>query len=292
MSGQFRFKNLKHLVEIIKALKAVDSSIDYTPTFARKQGIPPQSNIFHKILFKKNNLEDVEYILKDMESDRENFINLLYYISSSIFVNKARSKVLKMILEYSFKNIRNNMDDLLYNFGSQLFSLYMKTGNKNLLEYIINNLADFPYTDIPDELMDIIVRRFDRDEYMSKVTKIYLNEHTYTSNTASATELDDKMNARMAKKYDDAVKRRLTDVSFGLGYAQFDKADRDGNEPIYNQIHPNISSLALQYIANESVDLSGIPAQDVYKIIKHVNEGMTNDTIRLGVEYNFADAKE
>ena len=101
--------------------------------------------------------------------------------------------------------------------------------------------------------------------------------------TISTKQMNNRIqhNALVTKKYDDAVKRRITDISLGLGYAQLD-----------NQVQSIIPSLVLQEIANQSVDFSGIPAQEVYNIIKHINEGTTNKTVRLGQPSNFADAKD
>jgi hypothetical protein len=83
------------------------------------------------------------------------------------------------------------------------------------------------------------------------------------------------------KGYDKAAKKRAVDVSLGLGYAQMD-----------NQVQSTIPTLVLQQIVDESADLSGMPAWQVYQIVKHINEGTTDKTIRLGVENKFADAKE
>jgi hypothetical protein len=83
------------------------------------------------------------------------------------------------------------------------------------------------------------------------------------------------------KAYDKAAKERAVEVSFGLGYAQLD-----------NQVHSTIPSLVLQEIVNQSADLSGMPAWQVYQIVKHINEGTTDKTVRLGVPSNFQDAED
>lgn len=250
MTGHFRFKNLQHLVAIIKTLKSVDSSISYTPTFNRHND--PVSKIFEHLLYKKNFLVDVEYILQDMESKPKNFVQLILYMSRWDNYIDTSSKVLKMILEYSIKNLRN-MEDWLYNL--QVLPLYMKTGNQKLMEYIVNNLDHYKYTDFPDEFMDIIVKRFNRDEYITKVTETCSYE-------------DIILNDKMAKKYDAAVKRRITDISAGLGY----------------QCIPN---LVINAIIEEAVDTSGLTAYKVDKIIDKFNIWKTDTTMRLGKQQDF-----
>lgn len=150
----------------------------------------------------------------------------------------------------------------LKRFGSEsrFLGLYAKTQNKNVLKYIIDHLDEFTLEDLTSKMfINTLVQNVDRDTFYEA--------------------FDEELEAKYLKLYDDAVKKRVTDISLGLGYAQFD-----------NQVQSTIPSLLLQQIVNESVDTSEIPAQDVYKIVKHVNEGITNNTIRLGQPSNFEDA--
>lgn len=259
MTGQFRFKNLQHLVAIIKALKSVDSSISYTPILNRHKD--PISKIFEHLLYKKNFLADVEYILQDMESNPKNFVQLIIYMSRWDDYMDTNSQVLQLILEYSFKNIRN-MDEWLFNL--QVVSLYMKTGNQKLMEHIVNNLDRYKYNDFPDEIMDIIVKRFDRDEYITKVTETGPYEYII-------------LNDKMVKKYDSAVKRRIVNISAGFGYQ-------------------DLPNLVIEAIIEEAVDTSGITAYKVDKIVDKFNIWRTDTTMRAGAQEtnwpHFHDAQE
>ena len=207
-----------------------------------------------------------------------NFYRLIaYMMSQSLWIDDPT--VLKMIIEYTFKNAKqlNDYDFLeLFAENDTTIRIYMKTRNKDLLEFIIKNLGGFDKNQFSEEFMDIVVKNIDRDSYLDMMTvpitpNLSLKEKVWR----------DKHNALVTKKYDDAVKRRVADVSLGLGYAQLD-----------NQVQSIIPSLVLQEIANQSVDFSGMPAQEVYNIIKHINEGTTNKTVRLGQPSNFADAKD
>jgi hypothetical protein len=102
MTGQFKFKNLEHLIEIIKKLKEVESSIDYPILL----GLRSQSGIFDEILFKNNDLSLVKYILKDMNNQGENYIELLIYMMGKDLIKK---KIAKLVVNYCFKYARQEI---------------------------------------------------------------------------------------------------------------------------------------------------------------------------------------
>jgi hypothetical protein len=166
------------------------------------------------------------------------------------------------------------LSDILYE--------YEKYKLPEMIDLIILNLQGFDNDDFdPDvsqglqkqirilENYDIfkgIVQRINRDDFYEKVNNLNVLQ----------THKDEWM-----KAYDKAAKERAVEVSFGLGYAQLD-----------NQVHSTIPSLVLQEIVNQSADLSGMPAWQVYQIVKHINEGTTDKTVRLGVPSNFQDAED
>jgi hypothetical protein len=119
-------------------------------------------------------------------------------------------------------------------------------------------LGGFNQTQFTEEFMDIVVKNIDRDSYLeimaSPITSdLSLKEKVWRK----------KHNALVTKKYDDAVKRRVADVSAGLGY----------------QGMPN---LVLDAIIGETVDTSGMTAYKVDKIIGKFNLWKTDTTMRIG----------
>ena len=285
MGAGFNFTNLsealQQLVDAIKALKPIGLNINYH--FNMDGESDDESFDTFAILFlEKTNFDNVEFVLKDMETnnvDNRNFYSLIKYI---IVENKIDNIVSKMAIEYAFKNAEktDNYDFLgLFADSDITIPLYMKTRNKDLLEFILTDLGGFDKKQFSEEFMDIVVKNIDRDTYLDMT----LFPELAPNQTISTKQMNNRIqhNALVTKKYDDAVKRRVADISLGLGYAQLD-----------NQVQSIIPSLVLQEIANQSVDFSGIPAQEVYNIIKHINEGTTNKTVRLGQPSNFADAKD
>jgi hypothetical protein len=257
----FNFESIQDLLRIIKFLENenIRASIDYNI---------PDVNFLDTFLDEMIAIDDInnlEIILNDMASKEDNFDRLFKYI-----LDNCNS--LNVLFKGYMPNINLIIDKALnagyvprLNMGAEfrLLILYKTTQNKRLLKFIIDNLNIFkPSELISNTFIGTLVQNVDRDTYAG------LNNIN-----------DDGLKAKYLKRYDNAVKKRLTDISLGLGYAQMD-----------NQVQSTIPSLLLQQIVNESVDTSGIPAQDVYKIVKHVNEGITNNTIRLGQPSNFEDA--
>ena len=279
----YNINSSQDIVDLIKGLRSFGSSIDYTEydEFDNRRGTI--NNLYSKLLI-DDNMENVEYVLNDIGSNIRGLIN--YMLEN---INRSNSDVLNLIIEKAFSTFETLNEDSedsedsdedsnfswKRNFSwmfedTQSYRLFLKTRNDKLLNVILDRLVDFDpfeFTKNP-KFMDILIKNMDREKFKD--------------NLAVGTRIPSKKQlAFFLSKYDDAVKRRVTEVSLGLGYAQFN-----------NQEQSIIPSLILQQIVDESADTSGIPAQDVYKIVKHVNEGITNDTIRLGQPSNLEDAKE
>lgn len=263
--------SLQDIVDLIKGLRSFGASINY------KEDV---DDLYSKLL-NDSNMENVEYVLNDIGSNH--LEGLIDYMLEEIY--DSNSDVLNLIIEKAFSTFETTEDSdedsyrVQRNFSwmfenSNSYDLFLKTRNDKILNVVLDGLADldpFIFTK-NSKFMDILVKNMDRETFEAEI-KLALR-FQYKKQTK-------KQLAFFLSKYDDAVKRRVTEVSLGLGYAQFD-----------NQEQSIIPSLILQQIVDESADTSGIPAQDVYKIVKHVNEGITNDTIRLGQPSNLEDAKE
>lgn len=256
MKVSLLFSSIQDLLRIIKFIKDqnVGASINYSNDIS--------AEFFEQII--ELDINNLEIILNDMASDIRNFNGIFNYILGGLLNNIDSYEDIKninLIIERGLNSgypILNMMEDHF-----RLLMLYKKTQNKRLLQFIIDNLDHFE----PDELLSntfikTLVKNVDRDTFYE-----------------TFDDFPDDLKAKYLKEYDDAVKKRITDISLGLGYAQMD-----------NQAQSNIPSLLLQQIVNESLDTSGIPAQDVYKMVKHINEGTTNKTVRLAQPSNFADA--
>lgn len=276
MRGEFNFANLQQLVDAINALKTVNLTIDY------RYPIPGQTDfdIFDMLLCERNDFVNVEYVLKDMENDNDrnkNFYSLiLYLMEDEELVKEIDITVAKMALEYTFKNAKrlDNYDFLgLLAENDTTIPLYMKTGNQDLLEFILSNLGGFDKKQFTDKFMDIVVKNLDRDSYVEMMTA------PITPNMS--IKLKDKFNkhnALVTKKYDDAVKRRVTDISAGFGYQE-------------------IPTAVLDAIVGQTVDTSGMTAYKVNKIIDKFNIWKTDTTMRIGenednFQPEFQDAKD
>jgi hypothetical protein len=274
MTGQFKFKNLEHLIEIIKKLKEVGSSIDYKPILNISSRYV--SSIFDEILFKNNDLSLVKYILKDMNNQGENYIELLIYMMGKDLIKK---KIAKLVVNYCFKYARQEIYEYFQvDFYPEFYPLYMKTRNKHLLNNILTkyNLKylynhDGHYFD--DEFVDILVVHIDRDRYIEK-----MSERITPNMLKDSREWRIEHNKLVTKIYDDAVKRRVIDISAGFGYQ-------------------GIPNLVLDAIIGETVDTSGMTAYKVDKIIGKFNLWKTDTTMRIGENEDiyqsaFKDAQE
>ena len=268
MTGQFKFKNLEHLIEIIKKLKEVESSIDYKPILTSKY----ESEIFDEILFKNNDLSLVKYILKDMN---QHTALLKYMMGKDYLINK---KIAKLVVNYCFKYARPETYEYLnFELSESVLPLYMKTRNKHLLNVILTDynlryLCDVNGYFFDDDFVHILVVHIDRDTYIEK-----MSERITPNMKNESREWRIRHNNWITKIYDDAVKRRVIDISAGFGYQ-------------------GIPNLVLDAIINESVDTSGFTAYKVDKIIGKFNLWKTDTTMRLGKQQDyqpqFQDAQE
>jgi hypothetical protein len=94
--------------------------------------------------------------------------------------------------------------------------------------------------------MDIIVKNIDRENFMSFCNLI-----------------KEKRARVVLQKYDDAVCRKIVEISAGFGYQ-------------------GIPNLILDAIIGEVVDTSGMTAYKIDKIISKFNIWKTDTTMRLG----------
>ena len=267
MGAGFNFTNLpealQQLVDAIKALKPIGLNINY---HFNMDGEPSDEGFdtFAILFLEQNNFDNVEFVLKDMETNNsrnQNFYSLIKYMLDE---NKIDNVVSKMALEYAFKNAEQTDNyDFLGLFADSEITIpwYMKTRNQDLLDFILANLGGFDKKQFSEEFMDIVVKHVGRDEYFDMTLFPDLPPNTKISSKQMNNRI--QHNALVTKKYDDAVKRRVADVSAGLGYR-------------------GIPNLVLDAIIGETVDTSGMTAYKVDKIIGKFNLWKTDTTMRIG----------
>jgi hypothetical protein len=268
------FDSIPELVEIIKVLKTIGKTLDYTNGSLWSLWFTD----FSQDLIRENK-DNFEYVLNDMLKYNPNIIDRFRFVKGKdddYIPTETMIQNVKLIYAIKLQRRYDNLylSDILYE--------YKKYKLPEMIDLIILNLQGFDNDDFdPDVSQGLqkqisklekygifkgIVQRINRDDFYEKVNILNVLQ----------THKDEWM-----KAYDKAAKERAVDVSIGLGYAQFD-----------NQEHLIIPSLVLQEIVNQSVDLSGMPAWQVYQIVKHINEGTTDKTVRLGVPSNFEDARD
>lgn len=287
-SVSLTFDSISRLVEVIKALKPLGQRIEYGKLVLNVRQVDDQHKLnlavddrkrqlkeILNLLLDEKNTKLVKYVLEDMYNDDEGNISEMAneYIKEfpdshpeNLFPTISKNVKLLFSMLVS-KHIELDLID-----SSALFTYYRNNPLPEIIDLIILNLWVFNRDEIPNFIFKQIVQRMDRRDFYAKVKEM---------NDGTQDEWQESEQNEWMKAYDKAAKQRAVEVSLGLGYAQFD-----------NQVQSTIPSLVLQQIVNESVDLSGMPAQDVYKLVKHINEGTTNKTIRLGQPSNFEDAKE
>ena len=175
-----------------------------------------------------------------------------------------------------------------------IIPMYLVTQNNTLLGLILKNMHDIH---IDNQLMDIIVKNIDRENFMSYCHRnedvsyeddsygedsyeddavrqgksIYNTEddpvyrHKNIYNTDISESLDKKADQTnvIIQKYDAAVGRKIIEISAGFGYQ-------------------GIPNLILDAIIGEVVDTSGMTAYKIDKIISKFNIWKTDTTMRLG----------
>jgi hypothetical protein len=265
--------SIQKISDLIESLRALELGLNYDK-------ILKDTAFIDKLFNTKTEL--FEYVITDIWGyDYDSLVYLL-----SIYMNNTETPTSKQI-----KNMESLISDIISNKDGinpesiackpdNLYEYYRKYPNPKIIDFIVEFIYYFTpltwnpdrcsQTGIPDYIFKEIVKRFNRNDFYE-----HINNHNYDG-------LDDQLiKDSFMKAYDKAAKERAVEVSIGLGYAQMD-----------NQVQSTIPSLVLQQIVNESADLSGMPAWQVYQIVKHINEGTTDRTTRLGVPSNFEDAKE
>ena len=268
------FDSIAQLVEIIKALKPFGKTVNYQKidSFRDELGIVDSRSLLNQLtkqLMLEENTDLVKFIFDDMEYDNYPVPTLAAVAALHVMdpYHSSTTQVDNFKLLLSIIISRNiSISDTLADNSDDLFDYYSSNPIPEIVDLIVLNLGDFRLQDLQDfNIFKGIVQRISRADFYAKVQEI---------------ELDlEKWEDEYMAEYDKAAKQRAVEVSLGLGYAQFD-----------NQEQSTIPSLVLQEIVNQSADLSGMPGWQVYQIVKHINEGTTDKTVRLGQPSNFEDA--
>ena len=225
-------------------------------------------NHLSNVLINSANLKDVQYVLDDILHIDPEAIGLIAHLH--IMKDRKDTDIQRQNMKLLLSMLMDNDIDISENVGDDgdsFFEYYQKNPSPEITNLFIRNVTFFsPYDLERYDMFKVIVQHLDRNDFYAKVKSM---------------DADEEYEELYMKGYDTTAKKRAVDVSLGLGYAQMD-----------NQVQSTIPTLVLQQIVNESADLSGMPAWQVYQIVKHINEGTTNKTIRLGVENKFQDVKE
>jgi hypothetical protein len=228
-------ENLQHFVKIIKALKQVGSGISYTYN---------EYEIYFNYMSggRTDNIEDFQYVLDDIEQNGVPTISFRCMLEILIDdIGYVDDLPTRLILEYAFRHI--NIDFMEEEYFDHIVPIYLVTQNNTLLGLILKNMHDIH---IDNQLMDIIVKNIDRENFMSFCNLI-----------------KEKRARVVLQKYDDAVCRKIVEISAGFGYQ-------------------GIPNLILDAIIGEVVDTSGMTAYKIDKIISKFNIWKTDTTMRLG----------
>jgi hypothetical protein len=200
-------------------------------------------------------------------------------------------KNMEILISYIIRHKDNIYPEYLACKPDNLYKYYRKYPNPKIIDLIIEYITWFDpinlnseicsKIDVPDYIFNDIVKQINRNDFYQGIHDQLIQSFSDALNDPEIIERIAAIKDRFMKGYDKAAKERAVEVSLGLGYAQME-----------NQEHSTIPSLVLQEIVNQSADLSGMPAWQVYQIVKHINEGTTDKTVRLGQPSNFEDAKE
>jgi hypothetical protein len=236
-----KFNTLEQLVDGIKVLKTVNLNIDYNVLYG--PDYEPISPIFDLIIYKEYN-SNVQYVLDDMKTCSYSLLDYIFHAN----ISKMDKNTIIAILDRYFKTtISLRVDD---DFETHLtIDLYLKTRDDRLLKIILQDLEFYDDENLfCDDMMDVLINHVERSEFQF---------HSHDS-------------------YDAAVKRRIVEISAGLGYQ-------------------GLPNLVIEAIINESVDTTGMTSYKVDKIIDKFNIWRTDTTMRLGAEQvywsHFQDAQ-
>jgi hypothetical protein len=247
----FNFESIQDLTRIIKFVK--DENIGVSIDYSIKHMSDDEATDFYVEMIDLE-INNLEIILNDMESNSSNFdgiFNFILYVDDNEDNDYFKNPNINLIIDKALNSgfvPRLNMMEVEF----RLLLLYNKTQNKLLLKFIIDNLDIFQ----PDELVSntfigTLVKNVDRETFYQ-----------------TFNDFPDDLKAKYLKMYDDAVKKRVADISAGLGYQ-------------------GIPNLVLDAIIGETIDTSGMTAYKVDKIIDKFNIWKTDTTMRLGKQQDY-----
>jgi hypothetical protein len=273
---EIRVKKLKQVQQLIETLECHSPAIS----------VPWNYDLVSKMFLEKKDLDTVRALFRYFFKRGQEFYEFVWY---EFFKRKMES--------FEFTNLQIYFEELnkvAIIQGIQIFELkeYLNLYSKYKSSAILDFIADPYYLSlillknikIDEKVFKSIVQRIDRTIFIKELddNKKYVEDLRQYEGWSDWQLYFQVWKQNWITKYDKASKERAVDVLLGLGYAQFD-----------NQVQSTIPSLVLQQIVNESADLSGMPTWQVYQIVKHINEGITDKTIRLGLPDNqFKDTKE
>jgi hypothetical protein len=289
------------MAELINSLRALDLGLSYdkilkvVPYYQRTKDtiILIDGTFIYNLFNAKTKL--FEYVTTDMYNYSH---DLLVYLLAT-YMNQdddeppssKQIKNMEILISYIIRHKDNIYPEYLACKPDNLYKYYRKYPNPKIIDLIIEYITWFDpinwnseicgKIDVPDYIFNDIVKQINRNDFYQGIHDQLIETFNDELNDPEIIEKIAVIKDSLMKAYDKAAKERAVEVSLGLGYAQME-----------NQEHSTIPSLVLQEIVNQSADLSGMPAWQVYQIVKHINEGTTDKTVRLGVPSNFEDAKE
>ena len=288
------------MCDLIESLRSLDLGLNYdkilnvVPHHKRtKDTIAITDAVFIENLFNAKT-ELFEYVITDIGIYLHDLLVYLLAIYMNHDHDKKPSSIqiknMELLISYIIRHKDTIYPEYIVCKPDNLYEYYRKYPNPKIIDFIVEFISWFDPTiwnpqvcskiDVPDYIFKGIVKQINRDDFYEKIHNQLIEMNSDQLNDPEIIERMRDIKDNFIKAYDKAAKQRAVEVSLGLGYAQFD-----------NQEQSTIPSLVLQEIVNQSADLSGMPGWQVYQIVKHINEGTTDKTVRLGQPSNFEDAK-
>ena len=288
------------MCDLIESLRSLDLGLNYdkilnvVPHHKRtKDTIAITDAVFIENLFNAKT-ELFEYVITDIGIYLHDLLVYLLAIYMNHDHDKKPSSIqiknMELLISYIIRHKDTIYPEYIVCKPDNLYEYYRKYPNPKIIDFIVEFISWFDPTiwnpqvcskiDVPDYIFKGIVKQINRDDFYEKIHNQLIEMNSDQLNDPEIIERMRDIKDNFMKAYDKAAKQRAVEVSLGLGYAQFD-----------NQEQSTIPSLVLQEIVNQSADLSGMPGWQVYQIVKHINEGTTDKTVRLGQPSNFEDAK-
>ena len=287
------------MCDLIESLRSLDLGLNYdkilnvVPHHKRtKDTIAITDAVFIENLFNAKT-ELFEYVITDIGIYLHDLLVYLLAIYMNHDHDKKPSSIqiknMELLISYIIRHKDTIYPEYIVCKPDNLYEYYRKYPNPKIIDFIVEFISWFDPTiwnpqvcskiDVPDYIFKGIVKQINRDDFYEKIHNQLIEMNSDQLNDPEIIERMRDIKDNFMKAYDKAAKQRAVEVSLGLGYAQFD-----------NQEQSTIPSLVLQEIVNQSADLSGMPGWQVYQIVKHINEGTTDKTVRLGQPSNFEDA--